>query len=67
MPDYITATVFTNLDPKHNSTPRNFQAKFPCMPQLGNTVLWDDRRCRIIDICWHQEGLLMQPIIEINK
>ena len=68
MTDYIHATVFTNLDPRFLSTPKHFTAKFPGMPQVGQTVIWDERRCRIIDLTWVLNGMgIMELKVEINK
>lgn len=69
MPDYISATVFTNLDPKTRNTPQQFHAIFPAVPQIGHVVEWDDRRCHICDISWkldYSNGH-MKLMVEINK
>jgi hypothetical protein len=64
----INAKVFTNLDPKYLATPKEFRVKFPCMPQIGNTFMWDDRRLKIIDISWTVNGMgYAELTIEINK
>jgi hypothetical protein len=64
----INAKVFTNLDPKYPATPKEFRVKFPCMPQIGNTFMWDDRRLKIIDISWTINGMgYAELTIEINK
>ncbi len=68
MPDYIHATVFTNLDPKLHNTPKHFEVKFPAMPQVGHIVEWDGRSCHICQISWVMNGMgVMQLHVEINK
>ena len=68
MSEYIHAQVFTNLDPKNGRSPQNFFAKFPAMPQAGQTVIWDQRRCHIVDLTWELNGMgIMELKVEINK
>jgi hypothetical protein len=68
MTNSITASVFTNLDPKNSNTIQRFSTEFPVMPQIGQCVKWDGRICHICAITWMRGSTgVMELEVEINK
>lgn len=70
----IIARCVTNLDPKHHSWKQDYIASFPAMPSVGQVFMWNEMRCKIIEIRWqkHPEApkLLieeLQMVVEFNK
>ena len=70
----IKARVFTNLDGNNNNWKKNFEAYFPAVPEIGQTIDWNDMKCHIISVGWEQEkiGYICPQInyimvVEFNK
>jgi hypothetical protein len=70
----VVARCVTNLDGKFPSWSKSYLASFPAMPSVGQTFMWNDMRCKIVDIRWEKnpegrhalvEELMM--VVEFNK
>jgi hypothetical protein len=70
----IIARCITNLDPKFASWKKDYLVSFPCPPSVGQVFMWNDMRCKIIEIRWEKnpEGRHslfdeLQMVVEFNK
>ena len=71
----IKARVFTNLDPKFPGWSKNWTVGFSAMPVVGQTFIWYEWRCRIIDVGWEPFITMrnmngepeMMLVVEFNK
>lgn len=64
----IAAKCVTNLDGKFLSWSKFFNATFPAMPSVGQVIMWNDMRCKIVEIRWEMTFTNeMQLVVEFNK
>lgn len=70
----VVAKCVTNLDGKFLSWSKSYLASFPSMPSVGQVLMWNDMRCKIVEIRWEKnpdgrhtlvEELML--VVEFNK
>lgn len=60
----VVAKCVTNLDGKFASWRKSYLASFPAMPSVGQVLMWNEMRCKIVEIRWEKNPEARHALVE---